>query len=203
MDPVALAVFTAALVVNAATPGPSIAALVSRVMSHGWRDVAPFVAAMWLGEVVWLTLALAGLSALAEMFHVAFAALKWMGVAYLVWLAWKMWREPVVTEGDAMPERSSGWSMFAAGMALTIGNPKIMVFYLALLPSFIDLSTVTVSLWAVVSVVTIASLAAVDLAWIAAAHHARRLLRTPRAVKAVNRVGAASLGGAAIAIAAR
>jgi len=203
MDPVAFALFAAALILNAGTPGPSIAALVSRVISRGWRDVAPFVAAMWIGEVLWLTVAMAGLSALAETFHMAFVVLKYMGVAYLVWLAWKMWNEPVATEGEALPERSSGWSMFAAGMALTIGNPKIMVFYLALLPNLIDLTGATVALWAVVSLVTVTSLAMVDLAWIAAAHHVRRLLRTPRAVRLANRLGAVSLGGAAGVIASR
>ncbi|WP_299682579.1 LysE family translocator [uncultured Roseobacter sp.] len=203
MEPVALALFATALILNAGTPGPSIAALVSRVISRGWRDVAPFVAAMWIGEVLWLTVAMAGLSALAETFHLAFVVLKYLGVAYLIWLAWKMWTEPVATEGESIPERKSGWSMFAAGMALTIGNPKIMVFYLALLPNLIDLTNATVALWAVVSVVTVASLALVDLAWIVAAHHARRLLRTPRAMRVANRVGAVSLGGAAGVIASR
>lgn len=203
MEPVALALFAAALILNAGTPGPSIAALVSRVISRGWRDVAPFVAAMWIGEVLWLTVAMAGLSALAETFHLAFVVLKYLGVVYLIWLAWKMWNEPGAPEGGALPERTSGWSMFAAGMALTIGNPKIMVFYLALLPNLIDLTNATVALWAVVSMVTVASLAVVDLAWIAAAHHARRLLRTPGAVRVANRIGAVSLGGAAGMIASR
>ncbi|WP_418594880.1 LysE family translocator [Ponticoccus sp. (in: a-proteobacteria)] len=203
MDTIALSLFAAALILNAGTPGPSIAALVSRVITRGCRDVAPFVAAMWLGEVIWLTLAMAGLSALAESFHIAFVVLKYLGVAYLLYLAWRMWTEPVADEGEALPEATSGWSMFGAGMALTLGNPKIMVFYLALLPTLIDLSGVTVALWAAVAAVTVASLALVDLAWIAAAHQARRLLRTPRAVRIANRVGAASLGGAAGVIATR
>ena len=93
--------------------------------------------------------------------------------------------------------------MFFAGMALTLGNLKIMVFYLALLPTLIDLEGATPALWAALACVTVASLAAVDLTWIAAAHHARRLLRTPRAVQAANRVGAVSLGGAAGLIATR
>lgn len=52
MDSIALAIFALALVVNAGTPGPSVPALVSRVISNGWRDVAPFGAAMRIGEVV-------------------------------------------------------------------------------------------------------------------------------------------------------
>lgn len=203
MDILALFLFALALLVNAGTPGPSIAALVSRVISSGWRDIAPFVAAMWLGEVIWLTVAMAGLSALAETFHVAFLILKYCGVAYLVFLAWKMWNEPVATDNETLPEGRSGWSMFAAGMALTLGNPKIMVFYLALLPTLIDLSNATISLWAIVAIVTLIVLAGIDIVWIMLAHHARRMLRTPRAMKIANRVGATSLGGAAAVIATR
>ncbi|SDX77869.1 LysE family translocator [Roseicitreum antarcticum] len=203
MEPVALFLFAFALLINAGTPGPSIAALVSRVISNGWRDIAPFVAAMWLGEVIWLTVAVAGLSALAETFHIAFLMLKYCGVAYLAYLAWKMWHEPVTTEEETLPEGRSGWSMFAAGMALTLGNPKIMVFYLALLPTLIDLSNASMSLWAVVASVTVIVLAGIDIAWVALAHHARKMLKTPRAIKIANRVGATSLGGAAIVIASR
>ncbi len=204
MDPFVLILFVFALMVNAGVPGPSIAALVSRVITRGWRDIAPFVAAMWIGEVVWLTVAMAGLAALADSFHTAFAVLKYCGVAYLIFLAWKMWREPVATtKGADLPLRHTPWSMFAAGMALTLGNPKIMVFYLALLPTLVDLSDATLSLWAVLATVTMLVLAGIDCAWIALAHHARKLLRTPHAVRLANRVGATSLGGAAAVIATR
>ena len=203
MEPFALAIFASALILNAGTPGPSIAALVSRVISRGWTDVAPFVAAMWVGEIIWLSLAVAGLSALAETFHGAFLVLKYLGVAYLLYLAWRMWTEPVNSKGDSLPKRQSTVSMFFAGLTLTLGNPKIMVFYLALLPSLVDLTQVNLGLWAIISTVTVASLAAVDLFWIALAHHARSFLKTPKTVRAANRIGATALGGAAVVIASR
>ncbi|GFE51102.1 lysine transporter LysE [Roseobacter cerasinus] len=203
IDILSLGVFALALILNAGTPGPSIAALVSRVISNGWQDVLPFVAAMWLGEVIWLTLAMVGLSALAETFHGAFLVLKYLGVAYLLWLAWKMWHQPVEQTQEPLPRRRSPMSMFAAGMALTLGNPKITIFYLALLPSLIDLTDVTFSMWAVVTMVTVLSLASVDFAWIALASRARTFLRTPRAIRVANRIGASCLGGAAGAIATR
>lgn len=197
-----LALFAGALMLNAGTPGPSVAALVARVLSQGWRDVMPFLAAMWLGEVVWLTMALAGLTALAQAFQPAFLALKWAGIAYLCWLAFRMWTQ-APANGDELPRRTSGWSMFGAGMALTLGNPKIMVFYVALLPVLIDLSAVGAADWALLSVVTLAALAVVDLAWVAAAQRARTFLRTPRATRIANRVGALTLGGAAAVVATR
>ncbi|MUO80054.1 LysE family translocator [Agrobacterium vitis] len=203
MDLLSIAIFAGALLLNAGTPGPSIAALVSRVLTSGWRDVIPFVAAMWIGEVIWLTMAMAGLTALAQTFQFGFHVLKWLGVAYLCWLAFKMWRMPMGGDADNLPRRSSQWSMFGAGMALTLGNPKIMVFYLALLPSLIDLSATGVREWAILAIVTLVTLAAIDLTWTFFAHKARLLLRTPRATRLANRLGAVALGGAAAAIATR
>jgi threonine/homoserine/homoserine lactone efflux protein len=49
-----LLVFALALMVAAGSPGPSVAALVARVLTNGFRDVLPFLAAMWLGEALWL-----------------------------------------------------------------------------------------------------------------------------------------------------
>lgn len=202
MEPLTIALFAGALMLSAGTPGPSVAALVARVITNGWRDVLPFLAAMWLGEVVWLTMAMAGLSALAQTFQPAFLGLKWAGIAYLCWLAFRMWTQAPAAAGE-LPRRASSWSMFGAGMALTLGNPKIMVFYVALLPVLIDLPAVGVADWAVLSAVTLAALAVVDLAWVAAAERARGFLRTPWAMRIANRISAAALGGAAAAVASR
>jgi threonine/homoserine/homoserine lactone efflux protein len=203
MEPVVIATFAVALLLNAGSPGPSVAALVSRVITNGWRDVAPFVLAMWLGEVGWLTVSMAGLTTLAETFHTGFVVLKWLGVAYLCYLAFRMWRAPTDTRGDDLPKTQGRLSMFAAGMALTIGNPKIMVFYLAVLPSLVTLGSFNVGIWAAFATTAFLVLMLVDCSWIAFATYARRLLRTPRAMRIANRLGATAMGGAALAIATR
>jgi threonine/homoserine/homoserine lactone efflux protein len=197
----ALLLFAGALLVAAGSPGPSIAALVARVISRGYRSVLPFLAAMWIGEAIWLCLAASGASFIAQSFHTFFVILKYCGVAYLLYLAWKMWTAPaVVREGD-LPSEDSPWRLFLTGMAITLGNPKIMVFYLALLPSLIDLSGVTVLGIAELVGVMMLVLIAVDLAWVVAAAQARRWLKSSRAMRIANRVSATAMGGAAIAIA--
>jgi threonine/homoserine/homoserine lactone efflux protein len=148
MDLASLIIFASALLVAAGSPGPSIAALVARVITRGFREVSPFLLAMWIGEAIWLACAIFGLAFIAETFHLAFIAIKYAGVIYLLYLAWKMWTAPVaVHEGD-IPEADSRWKLFLAGMAVTLGNPKIMMFYLALLPTIIDLSAVSLFGWA-------------------------------------------------------
>ncbi|MEL6234917.1 MAG: LysE family translocator [Pseudomonadota bacterium] len=202
LDLSTLLLFAAALAVTAGSPGPSIAALTARVLTGGLRSVLPFLAAMWIGEGIWLTCAVLGLSALASEAQGMFAVIKWLGIAYLLWLAWQMWHAPVQASG-ALPRAGSGWGMFAAGLAVTLGNPKIMVFYVALLPSLIDLAAVSALGWAELMAVMLAVLAAVDLGWALAADRARRLLRSPRAMRLTNRLSASAMGGAAAALAAR
>ena len=198
-----LIIFAAALIVAAGSPGPSIAALVARVIAKGWRDVLPFLTAMWVGEAIWLSLAVFGLAFVAQTFHLAFVVVKWVGVAYLAYLAWKMWTAPADVRDGELPKNDTPAKLFAAGMAVTLGNPKIMMFYLALLPTIIDLADVTIVGWAELTATMALVLIAVDLAWTIAAAQARRMLKSSRAVRIANRVSAATMAGAAAAIAAR
>jgi threonine/homoserine/homoserine lactone efflux protein len=158
---------------------------------------------MWVGEAIWLSLAVFGLAFVAQTFHLAFVIVKWAGVAYLAYLAWKMWTAPVAVREDELPKKDSPAKLFAAGMAVTLGNPKIMMFYLALLPTIIDLGSVTVAGWAELTVTMAMVLVAIDLSWTVAAAQARKLLKSGRAMRVANRISATTMAGAAAAIAAR
>lgn len=203
MDLSALTLFAGALLIAAGSPGPSIAALVARVITRGYKDVLPFLAAMWIGEAIWLAAAVWGLASLAETFHTGFVVLKWLGIAYLLFLAWKMWVAEPEMEASDLPERGSPTKMFAAGMAITLGNPKIMVFYLALLPTIVDLQTLTLVGWAELTATMLLVLILIDTIWIGLASRARRLLTSPTAMRVANRCSAGMMAGAATAIATR
>jgi threonine/homoserine/homoserine lactone efflux protein len=201
MTPSNLLVFMLALMIAAGSPGPSIAALVARVLSNGFRDVLPFLAAMWLGEAVWLGCAVAGLAVAARSLGAVFIALKFIGAAYLLFLAWKMWFAPTqVAEGD-LPKGQSPWRMFGAGLTITLGNPKIMVFYVALLPTIVDLNRVGATAWLELTAVMLVVLVTVDAAWALLAVRARRLLTSRKAVRIANRSSATMMAGAAAVIA--
>src|SRR5262245_13650598 len=188
-----LLIFAGALIVAAGSPGPSIAALVARVIAKGWRDVLPFLAAMWIGEAIWLSLAVFGLAFVAQTFHFAFVVVKWAGVAYLVYLAWRMWTAPVAVREGELPKDDSPTKLFLAGMAVTLGNPKIMMFYLALLPTIIDLNSVTMVGWAELTITMALVLVVIDLAWTFAAAQARRMLKSTRAMRIANRISATTM----------
>ena len=204
MDPTGLVVFASALFIAAASPGPGIAAIVARVLGRGTSGALAFTAGVAIGDVVWLTFAILGLSALAQAFHGVFEAVKYAGAAYLLWLAFKMWTAPVAVHElrtDVAPEKPL--RLFLGGLAVTMGNPKVMVFYLALLPALIDVAGVTLVGWVELSAVTLSVLGVVFAGYVLLAARARRLFTSPRALKLVNRGTGAVMAGAAAAIATR
>ncbi len=199
----ALAIFALALIVDAGSPGPTVAALVSLVMPTGLRDVLPFLIALWLGEAVWLTLTVAGLAVVAQTFGTLFLIVRYVGVVYLFYLAWTMWHAPATSRTTPTPSGQRPWRMFVAGLLVSIGNPKNVVFYLALLPTIIDIASVGVSGWFELIATMLVTLAAIDLSWSCAAVQARRLLANGRAMRVANRVSATLMAGAATLVAAR
>jgi threonine/homoserine/homoserine lactone efflux protein len=157
-----------------------------------------------VGDVVWLSFAVAGLAVLAQAFAGVFLAIKLAGAAYLLYLAWKLWTAPAtVADEAAAPREESRTRLFLGGLAVTMGNPKVMVFYLALLPNLIDLAHVGLAGYAELAVVAEAVLAVVFAGYILLAWRARRLFRSPRAMRFVNRGTGAVMAGAAVAVASR
>lgn len=187
MNPEALLVFAGALFVAAASPGPGIAALVARVLGRGTAGAVAFTAGLAIGDVVWLAVAVAGMSALAQAFGGVFLVLKYAGAAYLLFLAWKLWTAPPqIREGAEPPRPDPSWRLFLGGLAVTLGNPKVIVFYLALVPNLIDVTAMTVLGFAELAAVLLGVLALVFGFYILLAARARRFLTSPRAVRAVN-----------------
>jgi threonine/homoserine/homoserine lactone efflux protein len=204
MDLAGLAVFATALLIAAASPGPGIAAIVARVLGRGLDGTIAFTTGMAVGDVVWLTFAIVGLAALAQAFHEVFLVVKYAGAAYLLYLAYKLWTAPAKAhEVVAESSRERPLRLFLGGLALTMGNPKTMVFYLALLPTLVDMARISLLGYAELVVVTLSVLAVVFGAYMALAARARRLFTSARAIKALNRTTGAVMAGAATAIASR
>lgn len=203
MDLTGLIVFAAALGIAAASPGPTITALVARVLFRGTSGAFAFMLGLQIGEIVWLTAAVLGLAFIAKTFGFAFLVLKYAGAAYLVYLAWRMWTAPPQAKDAPAPKAEHPLRLVGAALSLTLGNPKIMVFYIALLPNLIDLQAVTPLGYAELVAVTLVVLTAVDGAYVLLAARARRLISSTRAMRLVNRGAGALLAGAAVAVATR
>ena len=204
MDLTALLIFTGALLVAAASPGPGIVALVARVMGGGLAGVVPFLAGLILGDLIWLAAAVLGLAVVAHTFHDAFVVIKFAGAAYLLYLAYRMWTAPAEPATvAAAPRRDRSATLFLAGLSVSLGNPKVAGFYLALLPNLIDLGRVDLLGYAELAGLCIAVLTVVLGGYALAAARARALFNSPRAVRLFNRTGGTLMAGAAIAVASK
>ncbi|TCD16069.1 LysE family translocator [Oricola cellulosilytica] len=195
--------YALALAVAAAIPGPGVIALVARALGSGFRPTFPMLLGLALGDVIYLTAAVLGLAYIASAFGMVFVAIKYLGAAYLVWLAVSFWRTGVTAETVGARKATGGLASFSAGLLVTLSNPKTMVFYLALLPTLLDLSAVTVGDMALLVALTFLVLLAVLAPYVAMAGRARRLLQSPRSLRALNRFAATCLAGAAAVIVAR
>ena len=184
-----------------ATPGPGIAALVARVLGHGLKGIAPFIAGYVAGDMIWLSIAATGLSVVARDFAGFFVALKFMGAAYLLYLAFRM-ATSAAAAGQRPPAASRGWRAFLGSLSLTLGNPKVMVFFLSVMPLVIDVRGLTpvalAELCAVGAVVMSVTLGTYALA----ANRARAFLSSTRAMRLVHRAAGGLMAGVAVAVAA-
>jgi threonine/homoserine/homoserine lactone efflux protein len=197
-----LLIFAVVYFVAVATPGPGVAALVARVLGQGLKGVAPFIAGYFVADMIWLMLAATGLAVVAKAFAGVFVAIKLAGAAYLLYLAWKMATAPVAF-ARAPPPVSRGWRAFLGSLSLTLGNPKVMVFFLSIMPLIVDVRTLTllalIELAAVSAVVIFSTLALYALA----ANRARALLNSTRAMRFVHRAAGGLMAGVAVAVATR
>ncbi len=196
--------YTAALAVAAAIPGPGIAALVARALGSGFRSSLAMASGLLIGDLIYLTAVVLGLALVAQSFGLVFLAVKWLGVAYLAFLGWRFWTSGITPEAiEARVGKGGLFSCFLAGLTLTLGNPKTMIFYLAITPTVIDLKGVTPVSYFVLVAITVATLTVVLVPYLVLASRARWFLRSPRALKRLNRTAATFMMGAAVAIAAR
>jgi len=206
-----LLAFTLAMVLLAASPGPGFLMVVARALSGGLAAGLAAIAGLVVGDILFLVLAILGLSALAAVLGEFFLAVKFLGAAYLVWLGVKMWRSKPSLPGGETPQGSKArlsrpqplWRSAALGFLVTLGNPKVILFYGALLPSFIDVAELTapdvVALAAVVTVVLFLVLGV----YASIAARAGRVVKSQGALRWLNRVTGGLLVGAGVAVATR
>ncbi|HUA89015.1 MAG TPA: LysE family translocator [Steroidobacteraceae bacterium] len=204
MSSYGLLVFVLIYALAVATPGPGIAAVIARALGRGSRGAPAFIGGFVAGDLVWFTLAAFGLAVLAQRAHALFVAVRFAGAAYLLYLAWRLWRAPpgsFTAAAAARPERAR--QLFLGSLALTLGNPKTMVFFLAVLPTVVDLAHLTAGGFLGIAVVIVVVLPAVLGAYTLGAARARERLSHPNIVRWLQRGTGAVMAGAAVAVATR
>jgi threonine/homoserine/homoserine lactone efflux protein len=181
-----------------AIPGPGILAIVGRALGGGLRNTIPAILGNTLGDLILMTLSAFGLAVVAREMEGLFYAVKLMGAAYLLYLGYRYWTAPVV-EARIMPSKAH--QGFLAQLLLTLSNPKGLVFFLALMPSVIDLGKLNGLGYLQLISVTLIIIPSIETAYAALAARARMFLTGVTARRRMNKSAAAIMIGAGIGVA--
>lgn len=141
-----LIAFTAIGIGFVLSPGPNMAYLISRSISQGWAAGAVSLLGIGLAFALYLAAAVLGLTALAFAVPYLYDAVRWLGAAYLLWLAWQSVRPggQAPFEPRKLPRERAG-RLFAMGLLTCLLNPKVAAFYASFLPQFVDPSAADIS----------------------------------------------------------
>lgn len=194
-----MALFVAALI-----PGPGMTAIVARALGGGARPAAFMGLGLIAGDLCYLSAVCLGLAYIAQTFAGLFLAIKLAGVAYLLVVAWKLWRQGLLPQDiQAQGAGAGAGAAFLSGLLVTLGNPKTMLFYVALVPTLVPVETVGPRDFAALMAATAAILVLALVPYVLLASRARLLLTRPGALKALNRSAAGILAGTAAYITAK
>ncbi len=196
--------FFIAIFIFGITPGPGVFALLSRAIASGARACFPLALGMAFSDIIYLVMACFGLATIAENWSSLFTAIRFAGASYLLYLGWKMWTSPVSSDLSSEQIGQPHWfASLAQGVLISASNPKVILFYIAFLPTFMDLSSLRANDIAIASLLTLFALLAGLMLISFGASHARKALRSQRAMKRLNRIAGSIMGSAGIYLASR
>lgn len=120
------------------SPGPDIIFVFAQSLTDGWKAGSMVVLGLCTGLIMHVSLAAFGIAAVLKKYPKAFKAITWLGAAYLVWIGIGAWRSAgEITISGAAAESLPYTRLYARGVIMNICNPKVMLFFLALMPRFV------------------------------------------------------------------
>ena len=198
-DASTLLTFVTASLILLIVPGPTIALIISKSMSHGKRIAVPMILGIAAGGTVAATLALAGVSAVLLGSATAFNALKVIGALYLFYLGAKLlFAKPQTFDIPNTPV-ATAFASFRDGFLVMVFNPKGILFFAAFVPQFItaDLDYATQATLFVALFVATGML--VDTGYALLSNKMGRLVRSPKVQTGINRTAGITIIGAGVA----
>jgi threonine/homoserine/homoserine lactone efflux protein len=152
-----LLLYAGALFVLFMTPGPVWVALIARTMAGGFQGAWPLALGVVIGDVLWAVLAILGVTWIASQFDGFMTILTWVACVTFLFMGYLVLKNANagITENSRLT-RPGVWAGFIAGLAVILGNPKAILFYMGMLPGFFDLPSLTVA-----DIVAIGALSAV------------------------------------------
>ncbi|MEM7270425.1 MAG: LysE family translocator [Pseudomonadota bacterium] len=188
------AAFALASTILLIIPGPTILLVVSYALGAGRATAVWTVIGVFFGDLVAMTLSVIGLGAILAASATAFFVLKVTGGLYLIWLGWKLWTAPMTAEKiEGRSATTSGPKMAFHAFAVTVTNPKGIVFFIAFVPQFLDANAPAAPQLAIM-VATFTGLAVINaLIYALAASELRERIKRPSVMRWMNRAGGGAL----------
>jgi threonine/homoserine/homoserine lactone efflux protein len=187
--------FIAACIALALLPGPIVTLLIANGLRHGTRAALTNIAGVQLGLVIALGVVAIGLTSLMATMGYWFDWVRFAGAAYLVWLGIKLIRSPVEAVSEDAPPPPPRGGFFLQGFVVALSNPKLLVFFGAFLPQFMDLNKDHVSQVAVLGVTFMVIAGLTDATYALLAGRARKFF-SARRTRLLSRVsGGFMIGG--------
>ena len=180
-----MAALFGAMVVLAFIPSVSVLTVSARSAASGFIHGAFTTIGILVGDIVFILVAVLGLTILAETMGDLLALVKYLGGAYLIWLGIKLWKSvPKSRKAEEVVE-SSLLSSFLTGLFITLGDQKAILFYLGFFPAFVDLSAISYFDTSIIVVIAITAVGGVKLGYAFMANRAG-LLFSPTAYRGLN-----------------
>ena len=191
--------FVLAVTILMLIPGPNVALIVANSVAYGPRYGLLTVAGTSSAMVVQLALTVLGMTELLGTLGAWFEWIRWIGVAYLVYLGIAQWRAPPLNLTEVAPEPKSARAMFTRALLVSLTNPKTLFFYGAFFPQFIVTGHDVGAQVAVLTATFLVLAVLLDGCWALAAGRARGLLAVHGRLR--NRISGSLLIGAGIGLA--
>lgn len=196
-----LLLYAGALFVLFLTPGPVWVALIARTLSGGFHGAWPLALGVVIGDVLWPLVAIFGLTWLISLYGGILEAIGWIACLMFIVMGVLLIRHADKTiASDSRLTRPGRWAGFLAGLAVIIGNPKAVLFYMGMLPGFFDLSTVTAYDIAAICTLSFVVPLIGNLVLATFIGKARALLTSPTALKRTNIIAGFLLIGVGLVI---
>jgi len=181
-----------------------VLACTGEALSRNFRSAIAVIAGIVAGDLCYLTFALFGLCVIAESLGRFFIIVRYAGAVYLIWLGYRLWTaNNNAASGPPASNAGGEGGRVLRGFAITLGNPKVILFYLGFLPAFMDLTYLTLPDIVVTYLIVATVLGGVMLTYAYAADRARRTFLCQSRLRTVRRCSGALVASAGALILAR
>ncbi len=183
-----------------AVPGPVWVALTARTLAGGFASAWPLAVGVVLGDAVWPLAAIFGLSWIVSVYGGFLGLLQWVAAVIFVIMGIMLLGKSGEVTGDARLTRPGRMAGLLTGLAVVIGNPKAILFYMGMLPGFFDLTRLTG--WDIAAILAVSGMVPLvgNLGLALFIDRARQVLSSPAAIRRVNVISGILLIGVGVVI---